>query len=142
MPRRAGVTGGVTAMPDFLAKFFPDIAAAQQAGPAPSAARQVQYCLFDDQGLQLFTSSLYLAGTASTLAGSYTSRCDLVFHCPCGPSSTVALHCQVSWAQMCTPSSAALWMCHESHACGSGRSPGDEVFSVHRASEVAPSNGI
>ena len=74
LPRRAGVTGGVTAMPDFLAKFFPDIAAAQHAGPAPSAARQVQYCLFDDQGLQLFTSSLYLAGTASTLAGSYTSR--------------------------------------------------------------------
>ena len=78
LPRRAGVTGGVTAMPDFLAKFFPDIAAAQQAGPVPSAARQVQYCLFDDQGLQLFTSSLYLAGTASTLAGSYTSRCGVV----------------------------------------------------------------
>ena len=85
------MTGGVTAMPDFLAKFFPDIAAAQQAGPAPSAARQVQYCLFDDQGLQLFTSSLYLAGTASTLAGSYTSRRGLICFSPRGPSAL--LHC-------------------------------------------------
>jgi len=71
--RPVGVTGGVTSMPDFLRLFFPAIAAAHDAGPPSSAAHEVQYCLFDDQGLQLFTSSLYLAGTATTLLGSWTS---------------------------------------------------------------------
>jgi hypothetical protein len=75
VPGPVGVTGGVTSMPDFLRLFFPAIAAAHDAGPSSSAAREVQYCLFDDQGLQLFTSSLYLAGTATTLLGSWTSGC-------------------------------------------------------------------
>ncbi len=59
-------------MPDFLKLFFPAIAAAHT--DAPGASKEIQYCLFDDQGLQLFTSSLYLAGTVTTLFGSFTSR--------------------------------------------------------------------
>ena len=130
------MTGDVTAMPDFLAKFFPDIAAAQHAGPAPSASRQVQYCLFDDQGLQLFTSSLYLAGTASTLAGSYTSRCGLFF---VDPSSTV-----YHIARRCHHGHVLPAVLHcgcPMNACGSGRSLGD-VLSLLSTSLAAPNDGV
>ncbi|CAI9290604.1 unnamed protein product [Lactuca saligna] len=32
------------------------------------------YCKYDNQGLQLFTSSLYLAGLTATFFASYTTR--------------------------------------------------------------------
>ena len=62
-----GVTGGVTQMPSFLAAFFPHIAAAQKGADASP------WCTFDDPRLQLFTSSLFLAGTFSTLLASWVS---------------------------------------------------------------------
>lgn len=64
-----GVTGGVTSFPEFEAKFFPGVAGRQ------GGAQGVTYCQYDNQPLQLFTSSLYLAGIFSTLVGGYTSRC-------------------------------------------------------------------
>uniref|UniRef100_A0A7N1A9V0 Major facilitator superfamily (MFS) profile domain-containing protein n=1 Tax=Kalanchoe fedtschenkoi TaxID=63787 RepID=A0A7N1A9V0_KALFE len=59
-----GISGGVTAMEDFLIKFFP------QVHQRKLHAREDNYCKFDDQFLQLFTSSLYLAGLVASLAAS------------------------------------------------------------------------
>jgi len=55
----ARITGGVTGMPTFLNLFFPSVAEAQN-----SANRQAHsaYCTFDDAKLQLWTSSMFLAG--------------------------------------------------------------------------------
>lgn len=59
----------MTSFPDFEKKFFPEVLAHQ------GDSQGVTYCQYDNQALQLFTSSLYLAGIFSTLVGGYTSRC-------------------------------------------------------------------
>ncbi|PUZ68895.1 hypothetical protein GQ55_2G065200 [Panicum hallii var. hallii] len=59
-----GISGGVTAMDGFLARFFPAVHARKHR------ARENNYCKFDDQRLQLFTSSLYLAALAASFAAS------------------------------------------------------------------------
>ncbi|KAL0388623.1 UNVERIFIED_CONTAM: Sugar transport protein 13 [Sesamum radiatum] len=64
-----GVSGGVTSMPDFLKKFFPVVYRRTQDKGLDS-----NYCKYDNQGLQLFTSSLYLAGLTATFFASYTTR--------------------------------------------------------------------
>ncbi|KAF5736852.1 hypothetical protein HS088_TW14G01007 [Tripterygium wilfordii] len=50
-----GISGGVTAMDDFLIKFFPAV------HERKLLAKENNYCKYDDQLVQLFTSSLYLA---------------------------------------------------------------------------------
>ena len=55
-------------MEDFLEKFFPAVARKEHE------AKQSTYCKYDNQGLQLFTSSLYLAGLVATFFASYTTR--------------------------------------------------------------------
>ncbi|KAE8717608.1 Sugar transport protein 13 [Hibiscus syriacus] len=64
-----GVSGGVTSMPDFLKKFFP-VVYRKTRNPGTDG----NYCKYDNQGLQLFTSSLYLAGLTATFFASYTTR--------------------------------------------------------------------
>ncbi|KAL8515244.1 hypothetical protein ACS0TY_014092 [Phlomoides rotata] len=64
-----GVSGGVTAMEPFLKKFFPVVYRRTK-----EPGQQSNYCKYDNQGLQLFTSSLYLAGLTSTFFASYTTR--------------------------------------------------------------------
>ncbi|KAL4297928.1 hypothetical protein GQ457_12G003250 [Hibiscus cannabinus] len=64
-----GVSGGVTAMPDFQKKFFP-VVYHRTINPGTEG----NYCKYDNQGLQLFTSSLYLAGLTATFFASYTTR--------------------------------------------------------------------
>ncbi|CAH8358130.1 unnamed protein product [Eruca vesicaria subsp. sativa] len=64
-----GISGGVTAMPEFLKKFFPVV-----YGRVKSGAKKHNYCKCDNQGLQLFTSSLYLAGLTAAFFASYTTR--------------------------------------------------------------------
>ncbi|KAL7210252.1 hypothetical protein ACSBR1_031754 [Camellia fascicularis] len=64
-----GISGGVTSMDDFLKKFFPVVYRRKTEGNLDS-----NYCKYDNQGLQLFTSSLYLAGLTSTFFASYTTR--------------------------------------------------------------------
>ncbi|GJX19556.1 sugar transport protein 13 [Tanacetum coccineum] len=64
-----GVSGGVTSMPDFLKEFFPVVYRKTIQGDLDS-----NYCKYDNQGLQLFTSSLYLAGLTATFFASYTTR--------------------------------------------------------------------
>ncbi|KAI4311276.1 hypothetical protein MLD38_036182 [Melastoma candidum] len=64
-----GVSGGVTSMPHFLKKFFPVVYRRTQQRNLDS-----NYCKYDNQGLQLFTSSLYLAGLTATFFASYTTR--------------------------------------------------------------------
>ncbi|CAM8915080.1 unnamed protein product [Rhodiola kirilowii] len=64
-----GVSGGVTSMPEFLEKFFPAVYKQTQDDNLNS-----NYCKYDNQGLQLFTSSLYLAGLTATFFASYTTK--------------------------------------------------------------------
>ncbi|XP_047979604.1 sugar transport protein 13-like [Salvia hispanica] len=64
-----GVSGGVTSMTPFLEKFFPEV-----AKRANDPNLNSNYCKYDNQGLQLFTSSLYLAGLTATFFASYTTR--------------------------------------------------------------------
>ncbi|XXG48538.1 hypothetical protein AAC387_Pa02g2960 [Persea americana] len=64
-----GVSGGVTSMDPFLKKFFPVV-----HRQAKVSTDTNNYCKYDNQGLQLFTSSLYLAGLTSTFFASYTTR--------------------------------------------------------------------
>ncbi|KAK5830585.1 hypothetical protein E1A91_A05G095600v1 [Gossypium mustelinum] len=65
-----GISGGVTGMDDFLLKFFPNVYVKK------NHAHENNYCKFDDEYLQLFTSSLYLAaivasGGASLMCKKY-----------------------------------------------------------------------
>ncbi|KAM0937627.1 putative major facilitator, sugar transporter, major facilitator superfamily [Dioscorea sansibarensis] len=64
-----GVSGGVTSMDDFLVKFLPKVYRRKKEPGLES-----NYCKYDNHGLQLFTSSLYLAGLISTFFASYTTR--------------------------------------------------------------------
>ncbi|KAJ1423788.1 Sugar/inositol transporter [Sesbania bispinosa] len=65
-----GVSGGVTSMPPFLKKFFPEVF----RKTVEEKGLESNYCKYDNQGLQLFTSSLYLAGLIVTFFASYTTR--------------------------------------------------------------------
>jgi MFS family permease len=65
-----GVSGGVTSMPPFLKKFFPAV----YRKTVLEKGLDSNYCKYDNQGLQLFTSSLYLAGLTATFFASYTTR--------------------------------------------------------------------
>ena len=51
-------------MDDFLIKFFPKVHERKMY------AKENNYCKYDDQFLQLFTSSLYLAALLSSFAAS------------------------------------------------------------------------
>ncbi|KAF4365025.1 hypothetical protein CsatB_026165 [Cannabis sativa] len=64
-----GISGGVTSMPDFLKKFFPVVYKRTQEKGLDS-----NYCKYDNEGLQMFTSSLYLAALIATFGASYTTR--------------------------------------------------------------------
>ncbi|KAL2463935.1 Sugar transport protein 13 [Forsythia ovata] len=64
-----GVSGGVTSMDGFLKKFFP-VVYERTKDPGLNS----NYCKYDNEGLQLFTSSLYLAGLTATFFASYTTR--------------------------------------------------------------------
>ncbi|WZZ74744.1 hypothetical protein YC2023_086114 [Brassica napus] len=57
-------------MPEFLKKFFPVVYGRVEVG----ADKNNYYCKYDNQGLQIFTSSLYLAGLTATFFASYTTR--------------------------------------------------------------------
>ncbi|GFP84012.1 sugar transport protein 8 [Phtheirospermum japonicum] len=59
-----GISGGVTGMDDFLIKFFPKIYERKMH------AAEDNYCKYDDQMLQLFTSSLYIAALVASLFAS------------------------------------------------------------------------
>ncbi|KAJ6367620.1 hypothetical protein OIU78_000229 [Salix suchowensis] len=64
-----GISGGVTAMPSFLKKFFPSVYRKQQEDSISN-----QYCQYDSQTLTMFTSSLYLAALLASLVASTTTR--------------------------------------------------------------------
>ncbi|XP_042065007.1 sugar transport protein 8-like [Salvia splendens] len=59
-----GISGGVTAMDDFLVKFFPHV------HERKLHAQEDNYCRYDDELLQLFTSSLYLAALIASFFAS------------------------------------------------------------------------
>jgi MFS family permease len=57
-------------MDDFLQKFFPTVLANKRK----VAASKNAYCKYNNQKLQAFTSSLYIAGLVSTLFASFVTR--------------------------------------------------------------------
>lgn len=59
-----GISGGVTSMDDFLIKFFPHV------HERKLHAMEDNYCKYDDELLQLFTSSLYLAALVASFFAS------------------------------------------------------------------------
>ncbi|ONK75238.1 uncharacterized protein A4U43_C03F14800 [Asparagus officinalis] len=61
-----GISGGVTSMDDFLEKFFHGVYIKKHR------AYEDNYCKYDNHGLQLFTSSLYLAAIFSSFIASKT----------------------------------------------------------------------
>lgn len=66
-----GISGGVTAMPSFLKKFFPVV----YERVTKHDVKESNYCKYDNQKLQLFTSSLYLAAMfATVVAGTVTRK--------------------------------------------------------------------
>ncbi|XP_078173237.1 sugar transport protein MST4-like [Carex rostrata] len=66
-----GNSGGVTSMDDFLKKFFYSVYVRKLEH---NYVQKSKYCIFNSQTLQLFTSSLYLAGIIATFFASYTTR--------------------------------------------------------------------
>ncbi|KAL6650827.1 hypothetical protein ACP70R_009752 [Stipagrostis hirtigluma subsp. patula] len=60
----SGVSGGVTQMDSFLSKFFSDVISGRKNMKVDA------YCKYDNQWLTAFTSSLFLAGTLSSLVAS------------------------------------------------------------------------
>ncbi|XP_059626957.1 sugar transport protein 8-like [Cornus florida] len=63
-----GISGGVTSMDDFLLKFFPTVYVKKHN------AKEDNYCKYDSQYLQLFTSSLYLAAIVSSYFASLSCK--------------------------------------------------------------------
>ena len=61
--------GGVVAQQGFLEKFFPDTLS------KPSATPGDLYCTYNDQKIQWFTSSLFLAGAATEVSGTTGEPC-------------------------------------------------------------------
>jgi sugar porter (SP) family MFS transporter len=59
-----GISGGVSAMDDFLKEFFPAVYEKK------SHALENNYCKYDNQFLQLFTSCLYIAALVASFIAS------------------------------------------------------------------------
>uniref|UniRef100_A0A0E0IGX7 Major facilitator superfamily (MFS) profile domain-containing protein n=1 Tax=Oryza nivara TaxID=4536 RepID=A0A0E0IGX7_ORYNI len=66
-----GVSGGVTSMDAFLERFFPEVYRRMHGGGG--GERVSNYCRFDSQLLTAFTSSLYVAGLATTFLASHVT---------------------------------------------------------------------
>ncbi|KAK7391043.1 hypothetical protein VNO78_19349 [Psophocarpus tetragonolobus] len=65
-----GVSGGVTSMAPFLKEFFPEV----YRKTVEEKEVESNYCKYDNEKLQLFTSCLYLAGLTATLFASHVTR--------------------------------------------------------------------
>ncbi|CAN6196623.1 unnamed protein product [Urochloa humidicola] len=63
-----GISGGVTSMDPFLDKFFPEVFHKKKE------AKTNQYCKYDNQLLQTFTSSLYLAALVASFFAATVTR--------------------------------------------------------------------
>jgi len=61
-----GISGGVTSMDPFLEKFFPAVYYRKHH----QIFQDNDYCKYNNQGLVVFTSSLYVAGLIATMAAS------------------------------------------------------------------------
>ncbi|XP_031386127.1 sugar transport protein 8-like [Punica granatum] len=59
-----GISGGVTSMDSFLMKFFHEVYERKHE------VKENNYCKYDNEYLQLFTSSLYLAAIVASFAAS------------------------------------------------------------------------
>ncbi|KAL5538784.1 hypothetical protein UlMin_044334 [Ulmus minor] len=65
-----GISGGVTSMEDFIKRFFPSVLRKM----SDEMGKENEYCKFDSQLLQLFTSSLHLAALIASFFASIVTR--------------------------------------------------------------------
>ena len=63
-----GITGGVTSFQNFLERFFPAVANKTENHSGD------KWCTYNDAGLQMFTSSLFLAACVAGLVASPITR--------------------------------------------------------------------
>ena len=63
-----GITGGVTSFQTFLERFFPAVANKTESHSGD------KWCTYNDAGLQMFTSSLFLAACVAGLVASPITR--------------------------------------------------------------------
>ncbi|KAG2606305.1 sugar transport protein MST6-like [Panicum virgatum] len=84
-----GVSGGVTSMDPFLARFFPSVYLRQREAAADRGGSQ--YCVFDSQLLTTFTSSIFLSAlAASLLAATFTRAAGRKWSMFCGGATFLA----------------------------------------------------
>lgn len=67
-----GVTGGIVSMQGFLEQFFPSIWQQVQLDEGRSGGDP--YCQYDNQGLQWFVSSMFIAGAAACIPAGWMTR--------------------------------------------------------------------
>ncbi|EIE20603.1 general substrate transporter [Coccomyxa subellipsoidea C-169] len=67
-----GIAGGVASMHGFLERFFPEVILQKQEALQSTANKD--YCQFDSQTLQLWQSSMFLAGAFAGLLASWISN--------------------------------------------------------------------
>ncbi|KAJ7547074.1 hypothetical protein O6H91_08G067600 [Diphasiastrum complanatum] len=64
-----GISGGVTAMDDFLEKFFPVVESHKN-----DSKKDQDYCKYNNEALTAFTSSLYIAALVASFGASFITR--------------------------------------------------------------------
>ncbi|KAK9811165.1 hypothetical protein WJX73_007732 [Symbiochloris irregularis] len=69
-----GVTGGIVSMPGFLEQFFPGVLEEVDRDNTPGDTSRERFCQYNNQGLQWFTSSMFIAGAAACLPAGWITR--------------------------------------------------------------------
>ncbi|KAL2229888.1 UNVERIFIED_CONTAM: Sugar transport protein 8 [Sesamum indicum] len=123
-----GISGGVTGMDDFLIKFFPKVHERKMH------VAENNYCKYDDEMLQLFTSSLYIAALVASFFAS--KACSLLGR---RPTILMASTFFIAGAIFCGVANAKWMLIFGRILFGIGVGFGNEAVPLF-LSEIAPIN--
>ncbi|KAK4425693.1 Sugar transport protein 8 [Sesamum alatum] len=123
-----GISGGVTGMDEFLMKFFPKV------HERKLHAAENNYCKYDDEMLQLFTSSLYIAALVASFFAS--KACSLLGR---RPTILMASTFFIAGAIFCGAADAKWMLIFGRILFGIGVGFGNEAVPLF-LSEIAPIN--
>ncbi|KAL0376600.1 UNVERIFIED_CONTAM: Sugar transport protein 8 [Sesamum calycinum] len=123
-----GISGGVTGMDEFLMKFFPKVHERKMH------AAENNYCKYDDEMLQLFTSSLYIAALVASFFAS--KACSLLGR---RPTILMASTFFIAGAIFCGAANAKWMLIFGRILFGIGVGFGNEAVPLF-LSEIAPIN--